>query len=84
MENVLMQCGCRAQGKSKGKPVCVVHLGLDPRAELIAETPKLEGRTAHCCYGTHGTVPSSLKLPFFEYRPESPQDRYYCGCHGWD
>lgn len=34
-----------------------------------------------CCCETD----SSIDLPFFEYRPNSEFDRFYCGCAmGWD
>lgn len=29
-------------------------------------------------------VESSTSLPFFAYRPDEAEDRYYCGCWGWD
>lgn len=29
-------------------------------------------------------APSSLDLPFFEYKPTKEFDEYFCGCMGWD
>ena len=31
-----------------------------------------------------GNVPSATGLAFFEYRPGEEQDKFYCGCRGWD
>lgn len=28
--------------------------------------------------------PSSIDLPFFEWKPDEEFDLFYCGCHGWD
>lgn len=81
-----MKCGCRAQGTNAttGKPVCVVHAGLTPDAEIPAEVqPNLTGRMAVCIY-CHREVASSLSLPFFRYQPDQPKDDYYNGCRGWD
>lgn len=32
----------------------------------------------------HSFAPSSTDLPFFEYQPTQPTDKYFCGCFGWD
>ena len=84
-QNVLMKCGCKSQGVLEGtnKPVCVVHFGLTPDAEIIAPTPDLTGRLAKCCY-CNSVVPSNLDLPFFMYQPNKEMDSYYNGCKGWD
>ena len=44
-----------------------------------------------CNYGCQGnisckcgTVPSSMGLAFFSHHPDKPQDKFYCGCFGWD
>jgi hypothetical protein len=29
-------------------------------------------------------VDSSYSLPFFEYKPNSKEDSFYCGCMSWD
>lgn len=81
-----MKCGCAASGvdTKTGKPVCCVHSGLTPDAAIVAPTPDLTGRFAHCAYGPHARVPSSTDLAFFEHRPDKPEDIYYCGCYGWD
>ena len=85
MNSVLMKCGCKAQGvDEKGNPVCVTHIGLDNGARVVAKAPNLKGRFASCIYGNHGKVPSSLSLPFFQYRSKIKEDVYYCGCFGWD
>lgn len=88
MPDILMKCGCRANATHNGEPSCVIHVGLTPDALVQAETPNLEGRFAYCYYCKR-EEPSSLQLPFFEYKPEhasrGPEwDRYYCGCRGWD
>ena len=80
----LMECGCVAQGISAGKPVCVIHLGLVKGADQPVMPPDLSERTARCSYGKHSVVASSLDLAFFEYLPDEEQDKYYCGCWGWD
>jgi len=81
----LMKCGCRASGTNAktNKPVCVVHAGLTPDAEIIVETPNLAGREAKCAYCSN-KKPSSLSLPYFVYHSNQCQDEYYCGCFGWD
>lgn len=81
----LMRCGCAAQGfrvdEDGGKTeCCITHGCTEPAPE-----PDLSGRYAVCALGgTHGRVPSSLSLAFFEYRPDREVDTYYCGCFGWD
>ena len=81
MSATIMKCGCRAQGTTKidGKdvPVCVIHLCT----EVMEEQPNLEGRKAECTY-CGKKKDSSADLPFFEYKPDSSTDRYYCGCIG--
>lgn len=86
MNKPLMKCGCVAQGTDQdGKPVCVVHAGLDSGAYEPAEVqPDLSGRKAKCCYGNHGETDSDFRLAFFVHRPDHEFDEYYCGCWGWD
>jgi hypothetical protein len=81
----LMACGCVAEAvdAKTGKPCCVTHLGRHPGAETVVPDPDLTSRFAKCDY-CGKTRPSSLDLPFFEYRPSKPHDVYYCGCRGWE
>lgn len=90
-----MKCGHTAQAYEQGtnKPVCIICM-----CDEVAETlPDLTGRVARCTYYGQGInnrssgykvckgeVPSSFDLPFFEYRPDKPYDKYYDGCYGWD
>jgi len=78
----LMACGCAATGfmaiEGKNYFCCPVHGVVD-----VMESPELEGRMARCDY-CHKTVPSRLTLPMFRYEPNYSEDRYYCGCRGWD
>lgn len=85
MKTVLMKCGCVAQGVIAGtsKPVCVVHFGLTPDAEVVVPAPELAQRKAICPY-CKSEKQSDLNLPFFEYRANEQTDRFYCGCRGWD
>ncbi len=84
MIDILMKCGCKASGTHNDKPVCVPHFGLTPNAEVFADPqPFLEGRLAYC-EDCEKEAPSSLKLPFFEYKEEAKTDSYYCGCRGWN
>jgi hypothetical protein len=81
----MMKCGHAANATdSKGNPVCVICIGIDPGAEIVDESPpNLEGRTARCVYCSC-EEPSSPNLPFFEYNPKGEKDTFYCGCRGWD
>jgi hypothetical protein len=69
----LMKCGHVANGRLDGfneKPVCVSCYGIVEGAdEKDPNPPALSGRIATCAYGGADT-PSSLALPFFEYRGE--------------
>lgn len=81
---VLMGCGHAANAIDKaGKPVCVICIGLDPRAKAIIKTPNLKGRRANCAYCGRSQS-SDDDLAFFEYRPSKDFDSYYDGCRGWD
>lgn len=81
---VMMKCGHAANATKEDKPVCVICYGISEGADVIDDTPpSLEGREAHCS-DCNRVVKSNSDLPFFSYRPEQKQDRYYCGCRGWD
>lgn len=79
----LMKCGCVAQGlNALNQPVCIVHIGLDPRATEVDEAPpSLEGRESQCPY-CKNKKPSSFDLPFFTRGDKI--DSHYDGCRGWD
>lgn len=83
----IMKCGCRATGSHNGKPVCIVHFGLKPEAEIVDNDLSLdkvlEDRIAKCPY-CHTQTKSNRGLPFFEYRSNKTNDSYYCGCRGWE
>lgn len=52
-----------------------VDLADDGAAEI------LDGRQAHCSYGKHKIVDSTLFLPFFQYRgPDSAWATDHCKC----
>ena len=93
MSDVLMKCGHTAQAvDGGGNPVCVFCMC----EEVAEEKPDLTGRKARCSYfgktfrrggrmvTCHGEADSKYTLPFFEYKPKSQYDAYYCGCWGWD
>jgi len=92
---VLMKCGHVAQGyehmkDGRERPACVICLGLTPDAVIVEKsTPDLTGRKAYCTY-CHKEAESKITLPFFEYGRRwkgehlTDEDRYYCGCRGWD
>jgi hypothetical protein len=76
----LMQCGCRAMAHDNktGKEICLTHMCEEPM-----ELPNLTGREAKCTY-CKAVVNSSIGLPFFVLQLDREQDRFYCGCKGWD
>ena len=81
-EHPMMKCGCVAQAveSGTGRECCIVHDCLEVETEL----PNLMGRMAKCDY-CNKLEPSDMKLlPFFKYCPDSPYDRYYCGCRGFE
>lgn len=92
----MMKCGCRAQGTTSpdNNPVCVIHVGFTPDAEIVNENPPdISGRKARCSYyGSHckseansdGSGSRWNSLPFFVSQPTEEYDQYYCGCWGWD
>jgi len=87
VKRVIMQCGCVTQATDAGgNPVCVIHYGLMRGATQIMDiSPELEGRTARC-RDCGREVPSHKNLAFFNYAPQSTdnKDSYYCGCYGWN
>jgi hypothetical protein len=80
----LMKCGHVENARTEnGDPCCVICMCTEVEKE-VSESYGLEGRTAKCVYGCDHGTPSKWTLPFFEYRPNEKQDKYYCGCWGWD
>ena len=92
-------CVAQAIWKDKPVCAIHFGIGDNAGAEPADVQPNLEGRKAKCCYSHSSpsnpfkensfdrlvdTVPSSLKLPFFEYKPDQEYDKFYCGCWGWD
>lgn len=62
--NVSLACGCTANAvDANDNPTCVIH-----GCKEIVEEPNLENREARCSCGN--IVPSSVDLPFFEFRGE--------------
>jgi hypothetical protein len=80
MPNTYMACGCRANSvrSDNGESFCVIHLCGEQ-----AVVPDLTNRMAKCIYGCGSQQPSSLELPFFEYRGEGSKEAVEsCGeCH---
>lgn len=79
----LIKCGHTSTGFHKGKPCCIICLGLTSDAEITIEPALLEGRLAECneC-GREVNV--AMDLPFFRHIAKNKNDQYYCGCRGWD
>lgn len=90
---VLMKCGHASQAvDEKGRPACVICMCT----EVETKVPDLTGRKARCSYFSQtfmhngrrvkctGETNSRESLPFFEHKPNSKYDTYYCGCWGWD
>ena len=76
----LMTCGHAANATCEGKPACVIC----NCTEVSKEKPSLKGRNAKCGY-CQKTVDSNWNLPFFELsKNHNRNDRYYCGCRGWN
>lgn len=81
----IMMCGHAANAKDERGKYCCAICFPSPNSMIIDRNKlDLTGRFAHCAYGKHSRVPSSVDLAFFEYRPDEPEDIYYCGCYGWD
>lgn len=63
VDNVLMRCGHSANAiDANGQPRCVICT-----AKVTVPSPDLSGRMAECTY-CGKRVPSSVNLPFFEYK----------------
>ena len=96
----MMKCGHTAQGMSDDEPVCVVCLPSSAAREVaitpnldgrMARCSYHKGGGEHQpgmpnrgWRATPQPVPSRVGLPFFSYKPDEPEDSYYCGCWGWD
>jgi hypothetical protein len=80
-----MKCGHTSQGHDRdGNPVCIICVGIKAEAQIIEDKlPDLTNRKAKCNYCSN-TKDSNFNLAFFEYKPKSTTDVYYCGCFGWD
>ena len=77
----MMACGHAPNGKDTktGGPVCVI-CQCD---KFLPIDPDLAGREAECIMCTSKQT-SNVKLPFFNYLYPQNNDRFYCGCRGWD
>lgn len=80
MTQIQMKCGHIANATTDtGKPCCAIcncH-------EIDNKTFNLVGRKAKCSWCGH-IEDSNANLPFFQSKPNSNYDSYYCGCGGWD
>jgi len=83
MDEPMMKCGHIANSYmlkgDKKIPGCVICNCF----EVADSRPSLEGRLAKCSECSNRT-PSAWNLPFFKYQEDKDEDRFYCGCHGWD
>ncbi len=82
---VVMRCGHVALGKDMHNhtPVCPICVGLTEDALFaMIPQPNVEGRTAICSV-CEEALPSSLELPYFQYKQGELSDEYYCGCREW-
>lgn len=89
----MMICGHAANAISDGKPACAICGCFEvsdkvidltdrkARCSYYGRTIKIRGREPFVC---KSEVSSRITLPFFEHKPESEHDGYYCGCWGWD
>ena len=92
-----MKCGHSDNAKrilnnGESIPACAICGCTD----IEEAKPDLTGRTAKCTYfgrsfkyngrmvTCHGEVDSRLNLAFFNHKPNSKNDEYYCGCWGWN
>lgn len=97
MSDILMKCGHSANAEQKLEdgtsiPACAICMCRD----IVENKPDLTGRKARCTYfgrtfkhngrmvTCHGEADSKYRLAFFEHKPNSKYDTYYCGCWGWD
>lgn len=81
LDRPLMNCGHVAQSVTPdGSPACVICVGVDPGATMVAEKPSLEGRKAQCPY-CKVVTPSEYTLAFFEYQGEGSRvAAHRCEC----
>ena len=56
-----------------------------------SKKPRRRYANDECNYGCNGKdlcecgqIPSRFDLAFFEHQPTMGNDKFYCGCHGWD
>lgn len=87
MKKYLMKCGHvnNAEQIMEGGvriPACAICSCTEIERE-VQGTDGLEGRQMQCTYCGRKEG-SRWNAPFFEYKPESPFDRFYDGCWGWD
>jgi hypothetical protein len=84
VSTMLMDCGHSQNAKKEdGSPYCAIC----DCSVAMAAAPDLSHRKALCLYHgskCHSEAESSESLAFFEHLPDSEDDRYYCGCWGWD
>lgn len=81
----MMRCGHAANATKLDKPVCAICIGITPDAQVVDENPPdLTGREAECPYCKRRAPSNPSMVAFFEHRPNSPLDTFYCGCRGWD
>lgn len=80
---IMMKCGHTANAVSirdgQKIPYCII-CGC---ATIEPNKPVLTGRKAKCIWCDQ-IRESDDHLPYFEYKPNSDFDSYYCGCGGWD
>ena len=60
--------------------VCCYRDGCDKRQKQRGDTSYAQG------YLPNGQAfaKSSVALPFFEHKPNEKNDKFFCGCFGWD
>lgn len=93
MKKAIMKCGHVANATTvDNQPACVIcncttiseqEIDLTDRKARCTYYGRMvshQGRTFRCTSENN----SSTSLPFFEHKPESQYDEYYCGCWGWD
>jgi hypothetical protein len=81
----MMKCGHASNSTTiDGKYICMICHGINHGADEVDENPpNLTGRQAVCCC-CPAIVDSNISLPFFESRPDSIYDSFFCGCQGWN
>jgi hypothetical protein len=64
----VMKCGHAANAVTQfGDPTCVICIGIDSGASIVASQPDLTGRMMRC-YCTKPPISSNRNEAFFEYR----------------